>query len=192
LHAFKLVDRDGYTRRGQSGETLWRVGEIVRPTGVGSEPCRPGVLHGYVAPEVAILANSVHANITNPQCLRVETVNDGYWETDGLKRWTQSSLRVVEKIQLPALPIVERAAWTILLAPHSSTRNWAIGWLSGRDRSVAAAAWTAARAARTARAAAKAAKAAAQEFEAHLMPVLVRARAILAGEYPAKDFDAPY
>jgi len=70
--AYKLVDQDGYTRRNESGETLWLpTGKTVHPTGTGSDPCGPGVLHAYVLPEVAVLANPIHARIRKPRCLRV-------------------------------------------------------------------------------------------------------------------------
>ena len=136
--AYKLTDRDGYTRRDKTGETLWAVGETVLPIGNGSTPCGPGVLHGYISPEVAALANPTHAEIINPRCFRVEA--SGSWETDGLKRWTSGPVRVVEEISLPALTPEEQAAWAIALAPHACTRAWAIRWLSGEDRTEAAAA----------------------------------------------------
>jgi len=265
MPAYKLTDRNGHTRRGRPGETLWRVNEIVRPTGVGNLPCGPGVLHAYSTPEVGVLANPIHANFFEPRCFRVEIVG-GYWRAGGLKRWTESCLRVVEEVDVPDIPLLTRVAWAVVLVPHSSTRGWAVGWLSGEDRTQdaaaqaeawaakaarvwAAEAWAAraaaavpaeaarvwaaeaeaaraakaarvwaARAARTAAAvpaeaaaaaaaAAEAARAAAEAwaaraaaavpaeaadpfaYEALLMPALHRAKAILAGRFPAERFD---
>ena len=71
--------------------------------------------------------------------------------------------------------LTERMAWAIVLAPHPSTREWAIRWLSGEDRTTWAA-WAAANAA-----SANAASA--------LACALLRAKAILAGEYPADHYD---
>ena len=136
--AYKLTDQAGYTRRGATGETLWLpVGSIVVPTGVGSKPCGPGVLHAYIAPEVAMLANPSHANIQNPRLFRIES--DRPWTTDGLKRWTTGTCTVVEELPVFVLPVEEVIAWAICLAPHPVTRKWAIGWLSRKDRTIKAA-----------------------------------------------------
>lgn len=215
--AYKLTDRDGYTRRGQTGETLWGVGDTVRPTGQGSKECGPGVLHGYISPEVAVLGNPAHANIGNPRLFEIEA--DAPWQTDGLKRWTTGACIVVRELPLPTLTTEELVAWVICLASHASTREWAVGWLSGVDRSEAAAlaaryeraaeceasraaleaAWAASRAAALsesyARAAARTAEARASEadsrasYEHRLMPALERAREILAGTLPADKYD---
>jgi len=206
--AYKLTDAGGYTRLGREGETLWQVGSIVAPTGTGTEPCGPGVLHAYISPEVARFAQPIHGEAAKyTRCFEVEIAGDGEWRTDGLKRWTTSSLRVLREIrELPELTLEERVAWAICIAPHPSTRNWAIGWLSGRDRS-AEAAWEAAweaeeasarEAARASWSAAWAGEAAARaswaaragaDSEQRLMPMLHRARAILAGDYPAEEYD---
>ncbi len=157
--AYKLVDQDGYTRRGASGETLWLpVGTRVAPTGVGSAPCGPGVLHGYIEPEVAVLANPIHARIIVPRLLRIES--GAPWQTDGLKRWTTHACNVVVELPLPTLTTTELVAWVICISPHATTREWAARWLSGEDRSYAAAA-CAAEAAKAAAWAAAAARAAA-------------------------------
>jgi hypothetical protein len=107
-------------------------------------------------------------------------------------------------------------AFAICAAPHESTREFAIKWLSGADRSYesareaeawatgrAPAAWAAAwatgatgrtpgRTAWVAACAAARAKADKERFEARLPKIWARARAILAGEYPAEEYDAPY
>lgn len=136
--AFKLTDRYGYTRRGQSGETLWQVGEIVAPTGDGTRPCGPGVLHGYVLPEVAVLVNPIHADFGRDMRL-FRVLSNQPWQTDGVKRWTAGRCMVAEELPVPAFSTEERVAWAIILAPHPSTREWAIRWLSGVDRTEEAA-----------------------------------------------------
>jgi hypothetical protein len=133
-YAYKLVDQDGYTRRGETGERLWLpAGTRVAPTGRGTGPCGPGVLHGYISPEVAVLANPMHAAISSPRLLRISAAKP--WLTDGLKRWTTGSCKTVEELPLPQISITELAAWAICLAPHEVTREWAIAWLRGTDRS---------------------------------------------------------
>lgn len=224
--AYKLTDQDGYTRKGQDGETHWEIGATVHPVGKGTRPCGPGVLHAYISPEVAVLANPIHARLSQPRCFEVEVVEGG-WETDGLKRWTTSPLKVLREIDLPEIDLKTRVAWAIVLAPHEMTRKWAVRWLRG-DSEAGAAAGAAAAAARAAagettyaaaRAAARAAAEAAEAAyaaaayaaaaayvgataaaayaaawaaaEKRLHPALDRARAILAGEYPAADYDKP-
>jgi len=144
------------------------------------------VLHAYVSPEIAVFANPIHANIRDPRCLRVEA--DEEWENDGLKRWTTGACQVLGEVPLPVIATEERVAWAIVLAPHPATRDWAVGWLSGTDRSE-----TAARAAEWAAWADAAAEAAWADAAAEdrLAPLLARARAILAGEFPAERFDDP-
>jgi len=118
------------------------------------------------------------------------------------------------------LTLQERVAWAIVLAPHRSTREWAIRWLSGVDHSPNAAgrAWQQAEAVGAPVAVQRAAQAAQVAWEvwnlgslwrsqaeaerdaaeviaaaaaSRLMPALTRARAILAGEYPAERYDGP-
>ncbi len=43
---YKLTDADCYTRRGETGETLWEVG-VPSPVLDGTILCAPGVWHAY-------------------------------------------------------------------------------------------------------------------------------------------------
>ena len=249
--AYKLTDSKGFTQRRRAGETLWKVGTTVVPTGSGNGPCGPGVLHAYISPEVAVLGNPIHAEIQDPRLFRVEAE---HWTTDGLKRWTTKPVNVLEELPIPVLTVGERVAWVICLIPSIVTRDWAVSWLSGADRSwnaatrtaeeaeaaaraslrawpskskehtaiveaEKAALWAAAAAARaamwaaplrtaplweTASVAAAAALAASlaasasiatglvtsTAAETRLDQMLLRARAILAGTYPADQYDA--
>jgi hypothetical protein len=175
--AYKLTDLDGYTRKGISGETFWAEGEVVHPTGVGTKPCGPGVLHAYISPEVAVLGNPAHASIITPRCFEVELEirhRLADWRTDGFMRWIASPLKVVREVPLPALSMEELVAWAICVSPHESTRAWALKWLSGEDRSWEAAesvtwgAWATAKHTNwMAQAAAWAAQAAAEAAKCH-------------------------
>jgi len=196
--SYRLVNQDGDSRPGR-----------------GTAPCGPGVLHLYCSPEVAVLGNPIHDAIERPRCLCVESESV---QTDGFKRSTSGACTVIGEVELPVLSINELVAWAIVLAPHASTRSWAIQWLNGCDRSSAAARAAAARAAEAraaeaaeaaawaavawaAEAAAWAAEAAwavqgaqvatAAQAEARLMPAFARAQAILVGEYPVELYDAP-
>lgn len=138
--AYKLTDQDRYTRRGLRGETLWTVGGVVAPTGQAyyddrwSEPtpfpCNTGVLHAYIAPEVAVLMDPIHAEYgPTARLFRIETVNGGKWHTDGLKRWTDSKVRVLEELPLPIFSNEETVAWAISMGlesrvERSSSPSW--------------------------------------------------------------------
>lgn len=130
---YKLTDADGYTRRGKSGETLWKVGAKIAPQGVyRGEPCGSGCLHFYGTPEEATLYDPIHAMFGfTARLFRIEVQNA---ETDGLKWWTAQSVCVIEELPLPEISAKTLIAWGICITPHRDTRDWAVGWLSGRDR----------------------------------------------------------
>jgi hypothetical protein len=94
-------------------------------------------------------------------------------------------------------------AATATAAPHVRARAaWAAAWAAAWEATAAAAegrAFAEAAAAKAARKAARAAMEAAraregdeERFEARLPKILDRAEAILAGKYPAEEYDAPY
>ena len=60
---YKLTDKDGYTRRGQLGETLWGPGVSRTATGDKAELCTDGVIHAYTNPWLGLFLNPIHANI---------------------------------------------------------------------------------------------------------------------------------
>lgn len=175
---YKLTDADGYTRRGKVGETLWRVGATVSPVGeYGGMPCGPGCLHYYGSPEEAVLYDSIHGDYgASARLFRVEA--DG-GETDGLKWWTTRPVLVTEELTLPEIDTDLRVAWAICVAPHPTTRKWAVGWLSGTDRS-----------ARSAVAARSAVVAAARSVAARSVAAAVAARSVAAAEAAAAVAEA--
>lgn len=177
---YKLVDRNGYSRRGVSGETCWLpIGKTVKPTGKGKSACGPGVLHMYGSALEAVLYNPVHANIKSPRLLKV-SASTALVNGDGLKMWTTGKVKVVAELELPEVTIEQKVAWAICLAPHSSTRLWAINWLTGKDRSREAAA-----------AAAVGAVGAVDALPARSLAAYRRAENILAGNFPAESYDLP-
>lgn len=60
---YKLTTSDFKTRKGEYNETLW--GENVEHTAPGGKMCSEDVLHAYVSPELAVLLNPVHADISD-------------------------------------------------------------------------------------------------------------------------------
>ena len=142
--------------------------------------CSDSWLHCYDHPLIAVLHNPIHADIDNPRLFEVETAGDTKNDR-GLKRGFKK-MRLVREVLLPVITQEQYITYGILCAKSVCTESkfiaWANCWLSGKDRSQAAAeaaaevalgtvAWAAARAAAgatagaTARAAAGAAWAAA-------------------------------
>ena len=156
---YKLTDAAGYTRRGLSGETLWIPGEWVEVEWGGSL-CHTGCLHAYTDPLLAALMDPVHAGLGSSARL---------WIADGNVRATAPDklgcdrLRILREHESHEVSTAQCARFAILcgLEVYSDAQwiAWARGWLSGDDRS-AAAAYAAADAAYPAAAAAAAARAA--------------------------------
>jgi len=144
---YKLTDSCGKTRNG----TQWGPGVSHSGTGEG-ELCRPGWIHAYEHPLVAVLMNPTHADFKNPRLWEAEgkiAIRDGQLKC-GCK-----TLTTVREIPLPAVTTEMRVRFAILCAKevcasYRAWNAWADKWLSGEDRSEAAAwaaAWAAAEAA---------------------------------------------
>ncbi len=82
---FKLTDQNGYTRRGESGETQWKEGfTLTVPSCDNPKLCSSDVIHAYTNPNLAFILNPNHANIKDPQLWEAEgeiVVRD--WEKVG-------------------------------------------------------------------------------------------------------------
>ncbi len=98
MKLFKLTDKEGYTRRGQEGETKWEEGFTLRLNPCENPRlCTSDVIHFYTNPNLAFLLNPAHANIENPQL----------WEIEGdpvVENWDKGgtfSLTTVKKLPKP-------------------------------------------------------------------------------------------
>jgi len=146
LIKYKLTDSKGFTK----GNTLWKPGRINLAMGEGTKLCTDGVIHFYNSPIVAVLLNPIHANITNPLLWEIEV--DGIVAHDGTKGGTKAAT-AIKQISLPEISTTQKIRFAILCTlevyQESSFVLWANNWLSGKDRTEAAAraAWAAARAA---------------------------------------------
>jgi len=160
---FKLTDSCGKTRN----DTQWGPGVSHSGTGKG-ELCGPGWIHAYEHPLIAVLMNPIHARVKTPRLWEAEgeiAIRDGQIKC-GCK-----TLTTIREIPLPKITTEMRVRFAILCAKEVCAdlpwNAWADKWLSGEDRSEAAAgaaagaAW-AAWAAEAAAWAAEAAEAAAQ------------------------------
>jgi hypothetical protein len=163
---YKLTDKDGYTRRGESNETLWGENVTHEAKKEGTALCTGQVIHAYESLEMAAFMHPAHAILKDPVAWEFEgeVVAREKQVNCGVKKGT-----TVGRVALPEITTEQRVEIAIRCAVAFYTeptfKKWADAWLDGSDRSDAAAraaAWAAAWAAsRAARAAARAAEAAA-------------------------------
>lgn len=74
MKLYKLTDQDGYTRRGETGETLWYAGKtLTLPHKAKPRLCSQDVIHAHKGLNLALLLNPCHAKIKNPRV----------WESEG-------------------------------------------------------------------------------------------------------------
>ena len=146
---YKLTDRDGQTRN----DTQWGPGVSHSGTGKG-ELCGPGWIHAYEHPLIAVLLNPIHANFQSPRLWEAE---GEVGLRDGQLKCGCKALTTIREIPLPAVTTEMRVRFGILCAKevcaYPAWNAWADRWLSGGDRSEAAAAAAAAEAAAAAAAA---------------------------------------
>jgi len=132
---YKLTDRDGQTRNG----TQWGHGMSHSGTGEG-ELCGPGWIHAYEHPLIAVLVNPIHANFPNPRLWEAE---GEIGLRDGQLKCGCKTLTTVREIPLPAVTTEMRVRFGILCAKevcaYPAWSTWADRWLSGEDRTQAAA-----------------------------------------------------
>lgn len=140
VNAYKLTTHGGRTRVGYDNETQW--GENVTHTTSGEgELGGPGWLHYYTHPLLAVLLNSIHAEIVDPalwECHAAGKIK----EDRGLKCGC-TSLTTLRRIPLPVVTTAQRVRFAILCARqvhrNKDWLKWADKWLSGEDRSGVAA-----------------------------------------------------
>ena len=163
IKLYKLTDGDGQTW----GGTQWGPGVSHSGTGKG-ELCGPGWIHAYEHPLVAVLMNPIHARFRTPRLWEAE---GEVGLRDGQIKCGCKALTTVREIPFPSITTEMRVRFAIMCAAEVcaclSWNAWADRWLSGEDRSEAAAgaaagaAWAAARASWAAYAAQAAAQTAA-------------------------------
>lgn len=143
---YKLTDQDMQT----FNSTKWVLGEWKETSGRGAM-CGPGWLHSYADPRIAVMGNLIHASFVNPRIFRGEA--EGETITDGFKHG-DTRQRIVEELKLPIISREVSVRFAIYCAQDVLPKGvipkwdkWAEEWLSGKDKSAAAAAaaaWAAA------------------------------------------------
>ena len=132
---YKLTDSCGKTRN----DTQWGPGVSHSGTGEG-ELCGPGWIHAYEHPLIAVLMNPIHARFRTPRL----------WEAEGEVGLRNGQLKcgcktltTIREIPLPEITAEMRVRFAILCAKEVCAdlpwNAWADKWLSGEDRSEAAA-----------------------------------------------------
>lgn len=182
---YKLTDRNMRTHNG----CQWAVGKPRITDGSGGL-CGPGYMHYYHHPLLAVLLNSIHANIPDPLLWEVRATGK-HLDDNGLKggcTW----MVITRELPLPVVTTEQRIRFGILCAlevyREPSFIAWAEKWLSGEDRSREAAAYAAAYAADSA-AAARAGWAAAAYAAADSAAAGAAAGWAAAGAAAEADFD---
>lgn len=146
---YKLTTSTGLTRAGERNEMKWGPGITHEAQGSGTELCSDGFIHAYTSPLLAVLLNSIHADIANP--LLWECEGEVLLSDHGLKVGCKK-LTTIRTLPVPIVTQEQRVAFGILCALEVERdavfAKWARKWLSGEDRTKAAAeaARTAARA----------------------------------------------
>ncbi len=164
-HLYKLTD----TKMQSYGGTQWGLGVRNEAAAGNAALCTKTVIHAYRSPEEAVLFNPIHSNFANP--LLWECPDEAIVTSDALKVGVKA-LTTTKQVPLPCFTSAELVRFGIYCVPQQLQmpsrevwRGWAEDWLSGKDRSAAAAAkvaeiaWDAREAAWAAWAAAEAAEA---------------------------------
>ena len=121
------------------GATQWGPGITHRVSGDG-DLCGPGWIHAYTHPLLAVLLNPIHAGFGNP----ILWLGDGdvgkmdYGLKVGCTRFT-----TIKVVSLPQIFVEQKVCFGILCALvvcfDPAFVDWANKWLTGEDRSEAAA-----------------------------------------------------
>lgn len=144
---YKLTDQKMRTYRGFQ----WSLHKIAKTSGHGPL-CSPAWLHAYEDPLLAVFHNPRDANIYNPRMFKAET-HDGIILRDGHMKLGTTKLELLEEMQIPQVDMINRQAYCILCAlerlklftnlsrdcVEKDFVKWAKAWISGKNRSSAAA-----------------------------------------------------
>ena len=145
---YKLTDAAMQTYGGYQ----WALGETRTTSGEG-ELCGDGWLHCYENANLAVIMNPIHGKFNAATMRMFEGVGGEKRKDDRGLKCGYTELTLVRQIDVPVISTEHRVAFAIICAmkvcKDEKWTRWADRWLSGEDRSEAAAdaAWAAARAA---------------------------------------------
>ena len=141
MRLYKLTDSKGQTRN----ETQWGPNVTHSATGGPGQPlCTDGWIHAYEHPLMAVIMNPAHGKYQNP---RMWVAEGEIGKRDGQLKCGCRSLTTMEETPLPAVTTEQLVHFAILVAKQVYSDPgftiWADNWISGKDRTEAAA-WAAA------------------------------------------------
>ena len=142
----KLTEANGTT----NGGTVWGPGvkhcaQKKKSPLTAADLCSPFVIHYYADRYLAVLLNPAQANFKKPQGW--EFIPEGQTCTDGLKCGAEGGM-TIRRTPLPRFSTLQKVAFGIFCGQSAfggkskAWDKWAGDWLSGKDRSEAAA-WAA-------------------------------------------------
>ncbi len=138
----KITDRDGYTRRGEDGETKWGKNVCHRITKKGNVLCSNKVFHCYKSPYLAILMNPIHGGYDSKSLLLWEAKIPKIVADDGTKSGCKT-LTTIKKIPVPTFTTEQLVEIAIRCAmkvyDDEKFKGWAMKWITNQDTSESAA-----------------------------------------------------
>jgi len=136
---YKLTDKDGRT----FGDCQWGEGISRKTRKEGATLCTDEVIHAYRDPYLAIFANPIQGGFDSETMLLWECEASNPVADDGLKIGVEE-LTTIRQIPIPCLSTEQIIKIAILSAKevykNKRWNKWADRWLSGKDRTFAAAA----------------------------------------------------
>jgi len=136
MKLYKLTTQDNKTRKGESNEIIWGPGITHKVKGKRYDLCTSDLIHAYESPELAVIMNPVHANITDPILWEAKTTCKKIINS-GLKVGVKS-LTTIRIIDVPVITLHQRVRFAILcilkIYKEKSFVKWAKNWLSGKDQ----------------------------------------------------------
>ena len=137
MKKYKLTDQSMRTHNGFQ----WELGKEVITDGDSEELCNEHWLHYYHHVLLAVLLNSIHADIDNPRLFEVKALGK-HLNDNGLKGGC-TKMTLVKEIELPEITLNQQIAFAILCSlevyKEPSYVKWANDWLSGVNRTASAA-----------------------------------------------------
>jgi len=137
MKKYKLTDQNLKTHDGFQ----WELGKKVTTDGKMDSLCNKSWLHYYDHPLLAVLLNPIHADIPNPRLFEVKACGN-HLKDSGLKGGC-TEMTLVKEIELPVITLNQKIAFGILCSlevfKEKKFINWAIDWLSGKNRNYEAA-----------------------------------------------------
>ena len=118
----------------------WIVGKKETTSGEGGL-CDKGFLHYYHHPLLAVLLNSIHADIKNPRLFEVKA--KGKHLDDKSLKGGCTEMTLIKEIELPVITKTQKIAFAVLCAKKAykeiKWNKWANDWLTNKDRTSATA-----------------------------------------------------